>query len=187
MVRDRMGIKPFSFSPTADGVLFGSEPKAILANPLADGTVDLDGLRELLTFTKTPGHAVWSGMREVVPGTVVLLDRDGTRERTYWALQSRRHTDDRRTTVETVRSLLDDIVRRQLVADFPQCVLLSGGLDSSTITALAAAQLAGQDELVRTVVRGSGRTHTGMPSWARVCRAVAEGVRGRIRCPTWAI
>jgi asparagine synthase (glutamine-hydrolysing) len=150
MVRDRMGIKPLFSYRTADGVLFGSEPKAILANPLADHVVDLDGLRELLSVTRTPGHAVWSGMREVVPGTVVVVDRDGMRERTYWSLRTRSHTDDRRTTVATVRALLDDIVRRQLVADVPRCALLSGGLDSSAMTALAAAQLAEHGERVRS-------------------------------------
>jgi asparagine synthase (glutamine-hydrolysing) len=150
MVRDRMGIKPFYHYPTADGVLFGSEPKAILANPLARRRVRPDGLRELFTMIKTPGHAVWDGMREVEPGTVVTVDRSGLRVRRYWELPTRPHTDDRDTTVAHVRSLLDDIVRRQLVADVPRCTLLSGGLDSSAMTALAARQLAGQGEQVRS-------------------------------------
>ncbi|MDQ0815129.1 asparagine synthase (glutamine-hydrolyzing) [Streptomyces sp. B3I7] len=150
MVRDRMGIKPFYYSPTADGVLFGSEPKAVLANPLASRRVRLDGLRELFTFVKTPGHAVWDGMREVEPGTVVTVDRDGVRARVYWELETRPHTDDRDTTVATVRTLLDDIVRRQLVADVPRCTLLSGGLDSSALTALAARQLDVRGEKVRS-------------------------------------
>ncbi len=141
MIRDRMGIKPFYFYPTADGVLFGSEPKAILANPLAKPVVDTDGMRELFAFIKTPGHAVWKGMREVVPGTIVTVTSSGITERTYWKLESREHTDDLETTVGHVRELLDDIVRRQLVSDVPECVLLSGGLDSSAITALSAAQL----------------------------------------------
>ncbi|MFH8221866.1 asparagine synthase (glutamine-hydrolyzing) [Streptomyces sp. NPDC018057] len=150
MIRDRMGIKPFYYCPTPDGVLFGSEPKAILANPLARRRVTLDGLRELFTFVKTPGHAVWDGMREVEPGTVVTVDRGGLRTRVYWRLDTRPHTDDRDTTIATVRSLLDDIVRRQLVADVPRCTLLSGGLDSSAMTALAARQLAEQGEKVRS-------------------------------------
>ena len=62
MIRDRMGIKPFYFYPTPDGVLFGSEPKAILANPLAQPAIDLDGLRELFVPVKTPGNAIWKGM-----------------------------------------------------------------------------------------------------------------------------
>ncbi|POX43857.1 asparagine synthase (glutamine-hydrolyzing) [Streptomyces sp. Ru72] len=150
MIRDRMGIKPFYYRPTPDGVLFGSEPKAILANPLVPARVRLDGLRELLALVKTPGHAVWDGMREVEPGTVVTVDRQGVHRRVYWQLETRPHTDDRGTTIATVRSLLEDIVRRQLVADVPRCTLLSGGLDSSAMTALAARQLALHGEKVRS-------------------------------------
>ena len=141
MIRDRMGVKPFYFYPTPDGVLFGSEPKAIFANPMAPREIDLEGLRELIVPVKTPGTAVWKGMREVEAGTIVTVDEHGIRERTYWRLESRLHTDDRDTTVANVRGLLDDIVRRQLVADVPECVLLSGGLDSSAITALSAREL----------------------------------------------
>jgi asparagine synthase (glutamine-hydrolysing) len=147
MIRDRMGIKPFYFYPTPDGVLFGSEPKAILANPLAERIVDIDGLREMMVQVKTPKHAVWKNMQEVEPGTIVTVDENGVRERTYWRLESELHPDDDRTTVARVRALLDDIVRRQLVADVPECVLLSGGLDSSAITALSARELT---EPVRT-------------------------------------
>jgi asparagine synthase (glutamine-hydrolysing) len=141
MIRDRMGVKPLYFYPTRDGVLFGSEPKAIFANPRAPRAVDLDGLRELLVPARTPGRSIWQGMREVEPGTIVTVDERGIRERTYWRLESRLHTDDRDSTVARVRELLDDIVRRQLVADVAVCVLLSGGLDSSAITALSARDL----------------------------------------------
>ncbi|MBP2323701.1 asparagine synthase (glutamine-hydrolyzing) [Kibdelosporangium banguiense] len=147
MIRDRMGIKPFYFYPTADGVLFGSEPKAIFANPLAKRVVGVDGFRELFGFVKTPRNAFWEGMQEVEPGTIVTVSEDGIRTRTYWRLESKPHNDSLEDTVGHVRELLDDIVRRQLVADVPRCVLLSGGLDSSAITALAAAQL---DEPVRS-------------------------------------
>ncbi|MET9121289.1 asparagine synthase (glutamine-hydrolyzing) [Streptomyces sp. NPDC004528] len=150
MIRDRMGIKPFYYFRTPDGVLFGSEPKAILANPLAPARVRLDGLRELFTFVKTPGHAIWDGMHEVEPGTVVTVDRSGLRRHVYWELETRPQTDDRDTSIATVRTLLDDIVRRQLVADVPRCTLLSGGLDSSAMTALAARQLAEHGERVRS-------------------------------------
>ena len=150
LIRDRMGIKPLYIYPTSDGVLFGSEPKAILANPLADRTVDADGLREMFAFVKTPRSALWRGLREVEPGTVVTVDGAGLHERRYWRLETRPHTDDRDQTVAQVRALLDDIVQRQLVADVPRCVLLSGGLDSSTITALAARQLAEEGKRVRS-------------------------------------
>lgn len=150
MIRDRMGVKPLYYYETEDGVLFGSEPKAILANDLAQRAVDLAGLRELFSFTQTPGSSLWVGMHEVVPGGLVTVDRNGLREHRYWTLQSRPHLDDQQTTVATVRELLDDIVSKQLVADVPRCTLLSGGLDSSVITALASDQLAAQGEKVRS-------------------------------------
>jgi asparagine synthase (glutamine-hydrolysing) len=142
MIRDRMGVKPFYYYPTPDGVLFGSEPKAILANPAASRRVTLEGFRELFAFIKTPGHAIWDGMREVEPGTVVTVDAAGVHTTTYWSLDTTEHPDDQDHTVRHIRELLNDIVRRQLVADVPTCTLLSGGLDSSTMTAIAAAQAA---------------------------------------------
>nr|CUI25716.1 Asparagine synthase [Streptomyces sp. MG11] len=150
MVRDRLGVKPFYYYETEDGVLFGSEPKAILANPLCSAVVGLDGLREMFSFAKTPGHAIWEGMRELRPGHVAVTDVDGLREYAYWRLEADDHTDDQQATVAHVRELLEDIISRQLVADVPRCTLLSGGLDSSVITALAARQLRQQGETVRT-------------------------------------
>jgi asparagine synthase (glutamine-hydrolysing) len=150
MIRDRMGIKPFYYFRTRDGVLFGSEPKAILANPLAPKIVDTDGLRELMAFTKTPGWSLWKDMREVEPGTIVTVDKSGIRSRVYWKLDAVEHTDDQETTVDRVRELMTDIVHRQMVADVPRCVLLSGGLDSSAVTGLAAAKLAESGEQLRT-------------------------------------
>ncbi|MEU0570817.1 asparagine synthase (glutamine-hydrolyzing) [Nonomuraea sp. NPDC005983] len=137
LIRDRLGIKPLFYYPLPDGVLFGSEPKAILANPLVEPVVDADGLREALTMARTPQRAVFKGMRELRPGHVLRVRREGLSLRRYWALEAREHTDDLDTTVRTVRDLLEDIVGRQLISDVPLCTLLSGGLDSSTITALA--------------------------------------------------
>ena len=122
MIRDRLGVKPFYYYPTPDGVLFGSEPKAILANPRVRRVVDTDGLRELIGFTMTPGWALWKGMHEVKPGTIVTVDVGGIRTRAYWTLRATAHTDDQDTTVARVRELMTDIVHRQLVADVPRCV-----------------------------------------------------------------
>ncbi|MFI6390071.1 asparagine synthase (glutamine-hydrolyzing) [Nonomuraea sp. NPDC050540] len=141
LIRDRLGVKPLYVYPTRDGLLFGSEPKAILAHPEAERVVDADGLREWLAFVMTPRHAIWHGMRQVEPATVVTVDARGTRERVFWRLETRPHPDDLDSTIARVGELLDDTVRRQLVSDVPRCVLLSGGLDSSTLTVLAAGHL----------------------------------------------
>jgi len=144
LVRDRLGVKPLYYYPTAHGVLFGSEPKAILANALAERVVDADGLRRVLTWSADAGNAVFRGMREVPPGHVVRVSREGIRELRYWQLEDTGHTDDVPTTVRHVRELLEDTAQRQLVADVPLCTLLSGGLDSSALTALAARHSSGR-------------------------------------------
>ncbi|MGK5545824.1 asparagine synthase (glutamine-hydrolyzing) [Streptomyces sp. URMC 127] len=148
LVRDRMGIKPLYYFPLPDGVLFGSEPKAILAHPAVRPAVDAEGLAELVAFTKTPGHAAYKGMHELPPGHTARIRRGGVVLRRYWALEAREHTDDLGTTVRHVRDLLDDIVGRQLIADVPLCTLLSGGLDSSAITALAAHVASDHSDIV---------------------------------------
>ncbi|MDX8535940.1 asparagine synthase (glutamine-hydrolyzing) [Mesorhizobium sp. VK25A] len=138
LVRDRLGIKPLYYYPTQHGVLFGSEPKAILANSLAEPAMDADGLRRTLCSIADPYNTVLRGMREVRPGHIVRVTRDGIQQMTYWQLTDSSHTDDVPTTVQRVRELLDQTIRRQLIADVPLCTLLSGGLDSSAMTALAA-------------------------------------------------
>ncbi|HVJ41564.1 MAG TPA: asparagine synthase (glutamine-hydrolyzing) [Dongiaceae bacterium] len=151
LIRDRMGVKPLFFYPMADGVLFGSEPKAILAHPSVEPRVTKDGLRELMVLAKNPEVTIYAGMYEVRPGQVVRINRNGITKRRYWKLEAREHEDDLQKTVKTVAELLDDIVRRQVVSDVPLCSLLSGGLDSSTVTAMAdRAILAGQGERIRS-------------------------------------
>ncbi|MFD3649922.1 asparagine synthase (glutamine-hydrolyzing) [Streptomyces cyaneofuscatus] len=142
LVRDRMGVKPLYYHPTEDGVIFGSELKAILAHEDVEAVIDGEGLREIFSIVKTPGHGVLKGMYEVLPATVMRFTKDGSSSHRYWELTAREHTDDLDTTIDTVRELLEDIVDRQLIADVTVGTLLSGGLDSSAITAIAAKALA---------------------------------------------
>ncbi|WP_205668272.1 asparagine synthase (glutamine-hydrolyzing), partial [Bradyrhizobium manausense] len=131
-------VKPLYYYPTKHGVLFGSEPKAILANGLAERAMDADGLRRTLCSLADPGSTVFCGMREVRPGHIARVTRDGIQQIAYWQLTDSGHTHDVPTTVRRVRELLEDTIQRQLIADVPLCTLLSGGLDSSALTALAA-------------------------------------------------
>lgn len=149
LVRDRRGVKPLYYFQTDDGVVFGSEPKALLANPRVPRKVNADGLREVLEMVKTPGQAIFAGMREVLPGELVKVNRMGLSRHRYWALQAREHEHTLEQTIRHTRDLLEDIVGRQIVADVPLCSLLSGGLDSSIITALASKKLlaAGKDNI----------------------------------------
>nr|WP_151119391.1 asparagine synthase (glutamine-hydrolyzing) [Hypericibacter adhaerens] len=145
LIRDRMGVKPLYYYPTADGVLFGSEPKAILAHPKVQPRVNREGFCELLTFAKNPEATVYAGMHEVRPGQIVRVSRRGLTKHRYWALTAQEHDDDLLRTVDNVAGLMEDIVQRQIVSDVPLCSLLSGGLDSSTVTAMANRAIADRE------------------------------------------
>ncbi|MFF7489667.1 asparagine synthase (glutamine-hydrolyzing) [Streptomyces luteogriseus] len=138
LVRDRLGIKPLYVARLGSGVLFGSEPKAILAHPRFRARIDSQGLADLLGLAKTPGVTPYRDIEEVPPGCVAVHDRHGLRTDRYWSLGRHPHEDDAEATAGTVRALLEDTVTRQMVTDVPLCTLLSGGLDSTVLTALAA-------------------------------------------------
>ncbi|MFE9457583.1 asparagine synthase (glutamine-hydrolyzing) [Streptomyces californicus] len=152
LARDRFGIKPLSYASTAHGLVFGSEPKTLLAHPAVTPAVDLDGLRVLFSMARAPGESVYRDIRDLPPGHTLSYGSDGrTVLRRYFRLEARPHEDDLSTTIGTVRELLEHSVSRELVADVPLSVLLSGGLDSSAVAALAArARKAAGDPPIRT-------------------------------------
>jgi asparagine synthase (glutamine-hydrolysing) len=147
LARDRMGVKPLFFARRGTAFLFASELKALLAHRLVAPDVDAEGLAEIFALgpARTPGQGVFRGVEELRPGHVLTLDADGrVRARPYWRLRSEPHADDAATTAATVRELLVDTVVGQLVSDVPIATLLSGGLDSSAVTAIAAARFAAE-------------------------------------------
>jgi hypothetical protein len=186
LARDQLGVKPLFYSPTPDGVIFGSEPKAVLAHPDVVTVVDQDGLRELFSHARTPGRPIYRGVPEVRPGHVVVVDRSGLTEHRYWSITASPHTDDLETTVGTVRELLADAVGRQLVADVPTSVLLSGGIDSSMLTALAAQaeQKAGAGPVRTYSMSFPGYTEEfGPQRWSGGGARVTAGSRSAGRVP----
>ncbi|MFI1699860.1 asparagine synthase (glutamine-hydrolyzing) [Streptomyces bobili] len=185
LVRDHLGIKPLYWHAHAAGVLFGSEPKAVLANPLFRAELDAEGIAELFALPAAPtaGHGLFRGLNEVRPGHLVSVRRSAVREFPYWRLVSRPHTDDAATTRRTVRELLADAVERQLMSDVPLCTLLSGGVDSSAITALAALarERSGQGKVSSFSVDFPGSADRAPDTWrtgadAPFVRAAAEHV-----------
>jgi len=140
MARDRLGVKPLFYFHQGSMLLFGSELKALLAHPRVSPALDHEGLAEVLVMapSRTPGHGVFHNIRELRPGYCLEYTRNGISTSKYWSLVSKPHLDDLQTTTRRVRELLEESVRRQLVSDVPIGTLLSGGLDSSGITALAA-------------------------------------------------
>ncbi|MEW6172633.1 MAG: asparagine synthase (glutamine-hydrolyzing) [Bacillota bacterium] len=155
MARDRLGVKPLFYAVRGRAFIFGSELKALLAHPVVEPEVDETGLAEVFVMgpARTPGQGVFRNIYELKPGYWLRHNREGTNVRQYWRLQSLPHQDDLDSTVEKVRWLLKDTIERQLVADVPVCTLLSGGLDSSAVTAFAA-------EFFKREGRGRLRTYS---------------------------
>ncbi|SMO93632.1 asparagine synthase (glutamine-hydrolyzing) [Melghirimyces algeriensis] len=140
MARDRIGVKPLFYKIQEGRMLFASELKALLAHPDVTPKLDAEGLAEVLVMgpARTPGHGVFQGVKELLPGTWLRAKRDHLQCQAYWSLKSHPHEEDMDRTVKRVRELFTDAVRRQLVSDVPVGTMLSGGLDSSSISACTA-------------------------------------------------
>ncbi|MFG6116203.1 asparagine synthase (glutamine-hydrolyzing) [Halobacillus sp. MO56] len=143
LARDRLGVKPLFYMESDGGLLFASEIKALLAHPNVTAEVDTTGLHELLALgpSRTPGCGVFRGVHDLRAGHSATFTREqGLKIKRYWNVESKPHEDSLDVTVEKVRALFLDAVDRQLVSDVPLGTFLSGGVDSSAITAIAAEQ-----------------------------------------------
>ncbi|MFC7321186.1 asparagine synthase (glutamine-hydrolyzing) [Halobacillus campisalis] len=140
IARDRLGVKPLFYNEQNGGLTFASEIKALLAHPDKDASISEQGILEVLTLgpSRTPGHGVFDGIHEVRPGFYATWSAGAFKEKRYWNVESREHKDTWEETVERVRGLFTDAVQRQLVSDVKLGTFLSGGVDSSAITSIAA-------------------------------------------------
>lgn len=138
--RDRFGVKPFFYTFCNQEFVFGSEPKAIFAHPFLQPKADDTTWQELLGIcpARTPGSGVFADLLELRPAHQLIFDENGLQIERYWNVESHEHHEAYPDTVAHLRDLLSSAIERQLVSDVPLCTLLSGGLDSSYITAVAA-------------------------------------------------
>ena len=152
LCRDPFGVKPLFLTRQGDRLVFGSEIKALLEYPGVRPTVGREGLCEIFGLgpARTPGCGVFRGISELKPGHWAVFDREGYREETYFRLEAAPFPDTYDQAVERVRALLLDTVDRQLASDVPLCTFLSGGLDSSVVTAIAAEKLRRQGSRLST-------------------------------------
>lgn len=152
LARDRIGVKPLFFSEHGGGLLFASEIKTILQYPTMKARLDAQGAAELILLGpgRLPGSGVLKGIRELEPGECAWYEAGTLHIRRYWKLRDRIHRDSFPKTVETVRGLLLDAIRRQMVSDVPLGTFLSGGLDSSIISAVCAEEMAKRGQTLQT-------------------------------------
>ncbi len=177
LVRDRLGIKPLYWARTNGGsIVFGSEIKSILASGLVPAAVDEEAVTSYLVHGYIPApRTLFANVHKLSPGSSVTFGRSGeAKERRYWrpraAAEPAESIDE---AADRLEALLANSVALQLQSDVPLGVLLSGGLDSGLITALAAQM---SDQPLRTyTVRFAGSEVDETP----LARAVARRYQTR--------
>ena len=138
VARDRLGVKPLFYSLHDQGIIFGSEIKAILAHDEKKAVIDERGLSEVFALgpSKSPGSAVFLGIHELKAAHYGIFNRNGWVTRRYWNVKSEEHLDNVEETADKIRELFINAVESQLHADVPVGTFLSGGVDSSAISSI---------------------------------------------------
>ena len=152
LCRDRLGVKPLFFAPIRNGLTFGSTIDTVLCHPEIEPALDEDGLRTLLLLgpARPPESGVFRQIKSLLPGHFAVLTPENFTDHVYWQLEAHEHEDDLPTTIERTHTLICDAARRQLVSDVPLACFLSGGLDSSILSMLAAKDYAAHGETLHT-------------------------------------
>ena len=152
LCRDRLGVKPLFFAPIRNGLTFGSTIDTVLCHPEIEPALDEDGLRTLLLLgpARPPESGVFRQIKSLLPGHFAVLTPENFTDHVYWQLEAHEHEDDLQTTIERTHTLICDAARRQLVSDVPLACFLSGGLDSSILSMLAAKDYAARSETLHT-------------------------------------
>ncbi len=152
LYRDRIGCKPLFYYLNGQQFIFASEPKALFCYPNIQPRLNTDGLREVLGIgpARTAGNGIFEHVHEVLPGHYMCYDKNGFSDHGYWDLFAYEHTDSYEATVDNVSWLVRDAVKKQMVSDSPVCAFLSGGIDSSIVTAIAGSYLSERGETLDT-------------------------------------
>jgi asparagine synthase (glutamine-hydrolysing) len=152
LARDRIGVKPLFYKLCGGGLIFASEIKTILCHRQVKAQLSPQGAAEIILLGpgRTPGCGVFDGIDELQAGCCGYFEKGKFQWRRYWKLTDRIHTESFAQTVEHVRYLVLDAIRRQMVADVPVGTFLSGGLDSSLISAVCAGEMAKKGARLQT-------------------------------------
>ncbi len=139
LARDRIGQKPLYYSFKKDCLVFGSELKSLALVPGVCEEIDPPAVDQFLTYQYIPHPGtIWNGVHKLPPGHYAVLNSQGLRVERYWDYDpSREVAISQRDATERLRELLSDSVRLRMRSDVPLGSFLSGGIDSSLITALA--------------------------------------------------
>lgn len=140
LARDRVGVKPLFYTKIKNNFLFASEIKALLKNKIVKPIINKESLQELLSLSpsRIPGSGVFKNIKELRPGHYMIYENNKINIKRYWNIKEENIKDDYVTATKKVEKYLTDSIKRQMVSDVDIACLLSGGLDSSIITAIVS-------------------------------------------------
>lgn len=152
LFRDRLGVKPLFYTIQGNTLIFSSEIKGLFAYPGFKPLLDRDGLCEIFALgpAKSYGKGVFKDVFEVLPGHCLIFNRESFATQAYWELESRPHEDSLKQTIQKTAWLIEDAVKKQMLSDIPISTFLSGGVDSSLVTAICAKELKKQGKILNT-------------------------------------
>lgn len=152
LCRDKIGIKPLYYARLKNKIFFGSKIQDVLEVSGIDAVVTREGLCEIFALgpAKSRTNNIFQHIEEVLPAQYVVFENGKTEKFRYWQLQSYVHEDSFPETVEKTAWLIKDAVKRQMQADTPVSTFLSGGIDSSLVTAICANELKKQGMQLNT-------------------------------------
>ena len=140
LARDRVGVKPLFYTLKNNNFIFASEIKAILKNKLISPIINKESLQELLSLSpsRIPGSGVFKNIKELRPGHYMIYKNNKLTIKRYWNVLEENIKDDYITAKNKIEKYLTDSIKRQMISDVDIACLLSGGLDSSIITAVVS-------------------------------------------------
>ena len=152
LCRDKIGIKPLYYTRIRNKIFFGSKIQDVLEKSGIDAVVTKEGLCEIFALgpAKSRTNNIFQHIEEVLPAQYIVFESGKTEKSRYWQLESHVHEDTFPETVEKTAWLIKDAVKRQMQADVPICTFLSGGIDSSLVTAICAKELKKQGQQLDT-------------------------------------
>lgn len=152
LARDRLGVKPLFYTQIDGNFLFASEIKALLKNDLVQPIIDKESLQELLGLgpSKIPGSGIFKGIKELRAAHYLTYKAGVIDIKRYWNVKDKKFDDTFEVCSTKVRRMLMDSIKRQMVSDVGISTFLSGGLDSSIITAVVSNELKKQNQVLDT-------------------------------------
>lgn len=152
LARDCFGVIPLFYSFINGTVVFSTKLKSILSYPGIEPVVKKEGLQELFGLgpAKNPESAIFDGIKEIKPGNYMRFSMDNTIVNQFWQLKCHEHEDDYATTLRTTKDLVISAVEKQMKGDSPICCFLSGGVDSSLVSAICSKELSTTDTCLTT-------------------------------------